>query len=352
MTATANGLEQIQPSVPAPRPLEVGQATAVEQSRALAEVQAAVYVARQFPRDIGQARADMLDACAQMALAERSSFSFRRAGQAVTGPSIHMARELARCWGNIQYGLTELSRDDVNGSSQMIAFAWDVQTNARSSSTFIVPHVRDTKDGARKLTETRDIYENNANQGARRVREAIFGVLPTWFVEEAKLTCRKTLEDGGGKPLVVRIEEMIAAFALAHITVTQLEARVGTAKADWTVQEVATLGVVFTSLRNGETTRDDEFPPLTPPVTTEEVAGQKASPRRTRKTTETPPADPAVTQALIDEIYSAAAAVGLTDGDIEDDFAQHNEGIGTAQGTPEQLQAYLDSLRTEAAAQQ
>lgn len=287
MTTTQNpeaantALDKIQSPV-APRPAGVGQATAIEQSRALAEVQAAVYVARQFPRDLLVARHEMLDACNQLALAERSFFSFRRGGQSVTGPSVHIARELARCWGNIQYGLVELSRDDNLHESQMLAYAWDVQTNARSSSTFIVPHIRDTKDGRKAIVDVRDVYENNANQGARRVREAIFAVLPTWFVEEAKTACRTTLETGGGTPLPKRIDDMVAAFKRAGVTIAQLEARVSMPRSEWTVQEVATLSVVFTSLRNGETRRDDEFPPVTAPVSAEEVTGQAAAPAASR----------------------------------------------------------------------
>lgn len=344
MTTTQNNgaaLEQIQPSAPVARPAEITQSTSIEQTRALAEVQAAAYLARQFPRDVIRARADMIDTCSQMALAERSAFSFRRAGQAVTGPSIHLARELARCWGNIQYGLTELSRDDIKGESQMIAWAWDVQTNARPSSTFIVPHIRDTKDGPRKLTETRDIYENNANQGARRMREAIFAVIPTWFVEEAKTVCRQTMEKGGGEPLPVRIDKMITAFKAMHVTVEQLEHRVSTPKTEWTVQEVATLGIVFTSLRNGETRKEDEFPPLTAPVTGQEVAEQATRPR---KTAAAKPNDAAKRQALIDEIYSLAAQQGMTDGDVEDVFGERFEGMQTATASLEQLTAYRDQL--------
>lgn len=348
-TTTENGaaLDRIQPSAPVARPGELGQATAVEQSRAMAEVQAQAYLARQFPRDVTTAREAMIEACQQMPLAERSQFSYRRAGQSVTGPTVHLARELARCWGNIQYGLIELSRDDIGGSSQMIAFAWDVQTNARSSSTFIVPHLRDRKEsegGPVKLTATRDIYENNANQGARRVREAIFSVLPTWFTEEAKAVCRHTLEHGGGKPLAVRIDEMVTAYGRAGITVAQLEARVGTEKAKWTVQEVATLGVVFTSLRNGETTKEEEFPPVTAPVTPEEVAGKATATRAKKATAE---AKESEKTEVLDQIYALAAVRGITDGDIEDEFAQRNDGVTTASASLEQLQAYLTSLQAE-----
>ena len=252
----------------------LGQATAVEQARAVAEVAAAVRVAQEVPRNLQLARAQMIDSCRMPALAERAFFSYSRAGSRITGPSIHLARELARCFGNVQYGLSELRRDDGHGQSEMVAYAWDVQTNTRSSTTFIVPHGRDTQQGMKKLTDLRDIYENNANNGARRVREQIFAVLPPWFTEEAKATCRQTLEDGGGEPLAVRIDKMIEAFRGLGVNDRQLTDRLARRADQWTVQDVATLGVVFTSLRNGEASIEEEFP--TARVTAGDIVGMPA----------------------------------------------------------------------------
>jgi hypothetical protein len=256
----------------------IGQATAVEQARAVAEVQAAIVVAQQCPRDLQVARRQMLDSCAQTSLAEQAFFRFSRSGSQVTGPSIHLARELARCFGNVQYGISELRRDDEHGQSEMQAWAWDVENNTRTSHTFIVPHRRDTRSGQKALTDLRDIYENNANNGARRVREAIFAVLPPWFVEEAKAACAATLADGGGKPLQERIASAVEAFAALGITETQLEDRVGRPPARWTPQDVATVGVIYKSVRAGEVTLDEEFPPqrvtaaeITAPASTEEA---------------------------------------------------------------------------------
>jgi hypothetical protein len=138
----------------------ISQATAVEQARAVAEVQAAIVVAQQCPRSMQRAIEEMRDSCRQKALAERSFFRYSRAGSAITGPTVHLARELARCFGNVQYGITELRRDDVKGESEMQAFAWDVERNTRNSNTFVVP--------ARPRHEGRPQADRRP---ARRVRE-------------------------------------------------------------------------------------------------------------------------------------------------------------------------------------
>src|SRR5580704_13100491 len=276
-------------------PSRVGQATVVEQSRAIAEVHAAIVVAQQCPRDVQQAMRDMRDSCKQRALADRAFFRYSRGEGPVTGPSIHLARELGRCWGNIQWGINEMRRDDEYGQSEMQAWAWDVQTNSRSSNAFIVPHRRDTRNGPKALTDQRDIYENNANNAARRLREAIFAVLPTWFVEEAKDICNQTLNDGGGKPLAKRVEEALNGFALMSITEAQLEEKLGVPVAKWIERDVAQLGVIYKSIQRGETRKDEEFPASSAParVTVTEITGQAAAAPNGHASAAPSPASPA-----------------------------------------------------------
>jgi hypothetical protein len=278
----SSGVVELRP-VATPR---VGQATAVEQSRAVAEVQAAVIVAQQCPRSVAAAIVAMEEACAQVELAARAFFSYPRAGETVNGPSVHLARELARCWGNIQHGITELARDDVRGESEMQAWAWDVQTNTRSSNTFLVPHKRDTKKGVKDLTDMRDIYENNANNGARRLREAIFSVLPAWYSARAQTLCQATIEGGGGKPLAQRIADALKAFERYRVSPSRMAAKFGHENVvELTASDVAQLGVIYDSLKQGTVTVDDEFPAEPDRITPDSLAPPKnASPAGTETT--------------------------------------------------------------------
>jgi hypothetical protein len=247
----------------APAPSFVGQGTAVEQSRAVAEVQAAVIVARQFPRNEAQAIRKMQTAFAQHTLAVRSFFRFRRGTSQVSGETIQFAKELARCWTNIHYGVHELRRDDANGESEMQAWAWDLETNERASTTFIVPHTRWTSEnGGKRLEDPRDVYENNSNNGARRLREMIFSVLPDWFREQAKGIAQHTVDHGqGDTPLAQRAAEAIAAFEGIGVTVEQLEEnRAGRKSEKWTNLDLGQLHIIFESIRRNETTVDEEFP--------------------------------------------------------------------------------------------
>jgi hypothetical protein len=122
----------------------------------------------------------------------------------------------------------------------------------------------------------RDIYENNANNGARRVREAIFAILPPWFVEEAKQICTKTLADGGGKPLPQRIADAIRAFEGIGVVQDRIETKLGRTSGKWTEHDVAQLLVAFQSIQRGEVTADEEFP--LPRVTVDEIKQQATEP--------------------------------------------------------------------------
>lgn len=277
-------LEHIRPVA---TPGRVGQGTAVEQSRAVAEVQAQVIVAQQFPRSMQAAVRAMEEACAQPALAGRALFRFPRGKNddgtpnILSGPSVHIARELARCFGNLQYGLTEMVRDDAHGQSELMAWAWDMEANTRSSTTFIVPHKRDTKWGAKDLTDLRDIYENNANNGGRRMREMIFAVLPGWYVTRALELCAQTNEKGGGKPLAQRITDAVKAFEQYRISPARIAAKWAYRSVDeLTATDVAQLAVIYSSIQQGTVTVDDEFPAeVSARPSAADITGQPAAPK-------------------------------------------------------------------------
>lgn len=267
---------QVSRQTPAATPGRVGQGTAVEQSRAMTEVQAAVMVAQQLPRVQAVAMSRMRESCTNPALAKRAFYAFPRGTQTVSGPTIKLAKELARCWGNVQYGLNELRRDDEYGQSEMQAWAWDLETNNRVSTTFIVQHVRTARGKTDRLTDARDVYEKNANEGNRRMREMIFSVLPGWYVDEAVDACNATLKHGGGVPLAKRVEQAMAAFHKLGITRDQLEQKRDRLVDQWTDMDLAQLEILYRSLELGELTVEKAFPPAR--VTAEDLTGPVVQP--------------------------------------------------------------------------
>lgn len=247
--------------LPKQRTQPASQGTLVEQSRAVAEVAAAVRVALEFPRNEQTAREQMTITCARTAVAERAFYEVPNRG---AGMSVHIARELARVWGNIDYGVRELRRDDEAGESEMQAWAWDQQTNVRSTRSFLVPHQKMVGKGAAKRRETiadlGDIYLNNQNVGARAVRECIFSVVPGWLLAEAEQLLKNTLKNGEGRPLPERITDALARFADIEIKQKQLEERIGKPSPAWQPKDLVTLTRIYSTITIDGISAEGFFP--------------------------------------------------------------------------------------------
>jgi hypothetical protein len=231
---------------------------AVEQERAVAEAQGKLVVAQRCPRNPDYAYEELMRACQSKTLAEVAFYSYSRGGGAVSGPSIRLAEEIARCWGNFEYGIKELSQKE--GVSEMQAFAWDLQTNTLSTQNFTVRHIRDTKQGPKPLLDQRDIYELTANMGGRRLRSRILAVMPKWLVEAAVEECQKTLAANVGKTLDESRRALITAFSRYGITAQQIEARIGHELVAITAEEIVELRGVFQAIKDGVSSVADQFP--------------------------------------------------------------------------------------------
>ena len=227
-----------------------------DSQRAIAEVQAALVIAKQFPRNPIEAYDRVMNACQRPGLAQSAVYSYARGGTSVTGPSIRLAEMLAQNWGNIQYGIRELSSE--NGESTVEAFAWDVETNTRQTKVFQVPHIRYTRSGSKKLTDPRDIYELVANNGARRLRACILGVIPGDVVDAAVDQCEKTIH-ANADTSPEGVQKLVKAFEQFGVTKEDIEGFIQRRLEAITPANVVSLRKIFTSLRDGMSSAKDWF---------------------------------------------------------------------------------------------
>lgn len=232
--------------------------TQIESQRAIQEVQAAMIIAKKFPRDPISAMDRILNACTRQTLAEGALYSYPRGGVEVTGPSIRLAEAIAQEWGNLQFGIRELEQNDKESTVE--AFAWDIERNTRQIKTFTVPHVRFTKTkGRTKLTDPRDIYEMIANQGARRLRACILGVIPGDVVEQAQKQCEVTLATHV-EVTPETIKKLVDTFnAEFSITAEQLQERLQCKLEAIRPAQYLQLRKIYTSLRDGMSKPSDWF---------------------------------------------------------------------------------------------
>lgn len=231
-------------------------AVQVEETRAMAEVKAQVFMARQFPRDPVLATDRILTECDRTKLAEKAIYNYPRGTATVSGPSIRLAEAIKRAWGNMMSGIVEVERTEAESS--MLAYAWDLESNTMARREFKVPHTRDTKQGKKTLTDDRDIYEMTANQGARRERACILSLIPGDVVEAAVNRCEKTLVAKVGN-LEEVIPKMVRKFEAMNVSKAMIERRLGHRIEVTQPAEVVQLGNIYNSIHDGMAVAADFF---------------------------------------------------------------------------------------------
>ena len=245
-----------------------------DQQRAIAEVQAAMVIARMNPRDPIAAMDRILNACTRPTLADAAVYQYSRGGSDVSGPSIRLAEAMAQQWGNFQFGIREL--EQRNGESTVQAFAWDVETNTRREVTFQVPHVRHTRQGQKRLEDPRDIYEMVANQGSRRLRACILAVIPGDVTEAAVHQCEATMK-AKADTSPEAVQKMLQAFAGYGITKDQIEKRIQRHIDAIQPAQIVALKKIYASMRDGMSVAADWFDPVEePPGAAPSSAADKA----------------------------------------------------------------------------
>src|SRR5438876_1972027 len=106
------------------------------------EIQSAIIIAKRFPRNEDAAFEKLMKAASRSSFAEEAFYRFPRGWvkdeetgkwvrNIVEGPSVNIAREGARVWQNVRYGLEIVSDDDE--SRHIRGWAWDVETKTKVS---------------------------------------------------------------------------------------------------------------------------------------------------------------------------------------------------------------------------
>lgn len=314
------------PALMSAAPPAVNAMTSVDQSRAVAEVQAALVIAKSQPRSEIQAEHKIIEACKRMGLALTAIYSYKRGSEQVEGPSIRLAETMARYWGNMNYGFREISRD--GGASEIEAYAWDLETNTKAVRQFQMKHWRDTKKGGYEVTQERDKYELMANFAQRRVRACILEIIPGDIVETAMEQCNRTLKGNSDVPLIDRIKKMVIAFEEIGVSAAMIEARVQHSIDSINIHEYRQLGKLFNAIKDGYSTVDELFDSA--PAASEPPKEPKANGKKKAAQTqaEAPPADDKapdaeITHETLKAIEAELSRLGVPDRlppDIVDEY--------------------------------
>lgn len=237
-------------------PRQSGAIAQSDQQRQIAEVQAALMIARANRRNQIEALDRIINACTRPGLANAAVYTYARGGTDITGPSIRLAEAMAQAWGNMQFGIREIEQRD--GESTVQAYAWDVETNTRREVTFQVPHVRRSGKENKPLTDPRDIYEMIANNGARRLRACILAIIPGDVTEAALSQCEVTMK-AHADTSPDSVKKMVEAFSALGVTKDMIEKRIQRRIDAIQPAQIVGLRKIYTSLQDGMSVAKDWF---------------------------------------------------------------------------------------------
>lgn len=230
--------------------------TKIQESKAVAQIQACMLMAKKDRRNENQAFMDIMEACKRISLADQATYNFPRGGKMVTGASIRLAEVLAQKYGNIHIEISIVNQ--TADKTEAVATAIDMQTNYVVSQGFMVPHQRTTKQGTKRLTDERDIRELVQNIGSRVLRGCILRVIPGDITEAALAQCEKT-QASSDVPIKEQIRKMVSAFDELGVKVEHLEKRLGHNLDATIATEIVTLKGIYKSIKDGVADREDFF---------------------------------------------------------------------------------------------
>ncbi len=229
----------------------------VEQARAIAETQSALVIARANPRDEHVSYLKIIKACKRRSFAEQAKWAYKRGGKLLSGDSVKLMQVMAQCWGNIDFGFRELSRE--GDKSEVEAYAWDLETNTRVKRTFQVRHYRDKGGGTVKVEGERDKYELIAGLAQRRVRSCLENIIPPDIIQGASQQCDETIKKGDGRPVEDQVRDMLVAFDALGVTKDMIEAWLQHKTSAIVPAQIVQLKQIYRSIKDGVAPREDFF---------------------------------------------------------------------------------------------
>jgi len=254
-----------------------------EKQRALAEVQAAFTVAFKNPRDETKARNSLDKTVERVAFAESAFYSYPRGRTEIFGPSINLAREIARLWGNFSYGFRILH--DTEEERTLEGYAWDMESNVHVTSPasfkkLIQRRVSDGKGGYLKgaddkyLTrwippDERDLRELTERHAAIQMRNCILRLMPRDVVDYLAQKAREVVKKGiSTKDIKQRRVETVKVFEVLGVYENKLndycKTHFGHNVDKITPDEITELGGVWNAIKEGNASREDYFGTTTP----------------------------------------------------------------------------------------
>ena len=230
-------------------------------ARSEAEIKMKAYLAHIHPRNEYQAFEAIQESMGRPSMAEKATYNYPRGGSEIKGPSVYLAREMARLWGNIvsEVQIISITEEEVH----IRAVAFDLQTNATAVKEDRFKKSIFRKRGGWIKPDERDLRELINKHGAICERNAILQLMPSDLIEDAtnkaEATCKSVASGKLKTDRATYIKTIVRNFIGVGVTVEMLENRLGHEIKHITEDEIAELRGIINSLRDGNSKIADHF---------------------------------------------------------------------------------------------
>lgn len=290
---------------------------------ARAEIDIQIATARRFPRVLSKVKADMMsfatldEETAQSCFYTLSRKSADGESKPIQGPSIRLAEIALSAYGNIKAGARVVSNDGKIITAQ--AVCQDLEKNVT-----VDMHVQRRITNKYGKTYSEDMQAVTGNAAcALALRNAVFKVVPFALVKPVYMEARR-VAIGDIKSLAAKRAKVIERLIQMGLTQDRILAAVEAAKVeDVDLNKLEILIGLGTSLKDGETTLEEAFPPIVKPSdkkpeektaakpTTQDGAGTSEGKPKDEPNTTTPPAEPAPTETPQGELLKLLQSKGF-----------------------------------------
>jgi hypothetical protein len=226
-----------------------------------AEIDVQIATARRYPRDLRLVKKTILELATMDAETAAGCFYVLKRKNAdgtptkIEGPSVRLAEIVFTTYGNARAASRIMGEDDHFITAQGVCI--DLQSNAAVS---METKRRITSRSGKRYGDDMIATTGNA-AGAIAFRNAVFKVVPA-SVWKPALEAAKKVAVGDLRSLVQRRTECVGAFSKMGVGGEQLAAYVGKERVDEIgLDELEELRGLFTSLRDGDTSLEEAFPP-------------------------------------------------------------------------------------------
>lgn len=233
----------------------VSPSVVYEQDKAAIDMQ--ISTAKAYPRNITKATTNAIAIVSMdQETAKTCTYSVPRAGKAITGPSVHMAKILAQVWGNLRVEAKVVAVDHTHVTSEAVCF--DLENNLAIKTQVKRSIVGRT---GRFSDDMITVTGNAAN--AIALRNAVLSVIPRAIVDKVYNAAKGKItgDVSDSTKLIARKKQVFDALQDTYgVSEKEILSSVGKAAMEHiTADDLVVLIGIGTAIKDGDTTVEQAF---------------------------------------------------------------------------------------------